>query len=182
VKLALVGELTESRLIRKFDQLDSYSFDKLVELMFAHLLALGLLTRIDMPKASKYAGKVMLYPEFIGFRMSQPDLYNLIAFVMNADRFPLRGKYPITLPYLRMRRVLSNIERGKPIDNDYHEMMLMIQRECKNLPARWMMYRRRLSEYDSLDRLQQQELTKLIRTHLRDAGRMQSDLHQILLK
>ena len=80
-------EITESRIIRQLYQAEQFDLEDVMERVFEHLLALQVLAQVRPDEAKKYCQTIVNNTNFDQFRTTQKDLYNLLALVVNADRY-----------------------------------------------------------------------------------------------
>ena len=181
--MELFKELNESRMYRRLGQLEGKSVHDIAERLFEHLLALQILCNTDMAYASRYADWMFKHPSFDGFRTSQPDLYNLIALVLNQDTYSylINTDTSVGIPEMRLRRNIRYIVNGKFDNNDYSQMMLIMQRRFDKLPKILISIRRQVSAWQTMDSSDQRTVVRRLLTQMREKG-MQSDLWQYLNK
>ena len=180
-QLNLIKELNEARLIRRLDRIDSKDIDELGRTLFNHLLALRLLHYEDRNAAAKYAKSIMRHPEFNGFRVTSPDIFNLVVFIQNKRRFADRIEIDnaLSIPEMRLRRNLREIENGKINENDYEKMMLILQRQLDGLGSAHYQLRRETYSYPKLPDNQKVQVIKRLLLLIRSPVFF-SDLHMIL--
>lgn len=179
--MKFLQDLNESRMYRRLGQLDGKSIHDIAERLFEHLLALQILANTDKSYATRYTRDMMKQPAFDGFRSSQSDLYNLIALVLNQETYSylIDNDTSVGLPEMRLRRNLIYMSNGKFDNNDYSQLMLMIQRRFDKLPKMLIALRRQISNWDSLNTSDQKTIVRRLLTQMREKG-MQSDLYQRL--
>lgn len=179
--LGFVKELHEARLIRRLDRIDGKDISELGRTLFNHLLALRLLHYEDPKAASKYAKEIMRHPEFNGFRITSPDIFNLVVFIQNKKRFADRIEIDdaLSVPEMRLRRNLRELEKGNIIANDYEKMMLILQRQLDGLGSAHYQLRRETNEYPKLPESQKVHVIKRLLLLIRNPVFF-SDLHVIL--
>lgn len=180
-RLNFIKELSESRLIRRLDRIDGKDINQLGRMLFNHLLALRLLHYEDPKSAAKYAKAIMRYPEFNGFRVTSPDIFNLVVFIQNKNRFADRIEIDsaLSVPEMRLRRNLREIENGKIKSNDYEQMMLILQRQLDGLGSAQYQLRRETNDYPKLPDSQKVQVIKRLLLLIRNPVFF-SDLHMIL--
>ena len=181
--MKFLQELNESRMYRALGQLEGKSVNDIAERLFEHLLALQIFCNEDRALASRYADWIMRQQQFDGFRNSQPDLYNLITLVLRQDRYShiLDTDNNVSIPELRLRRNLRQIARGGFDNNDYSQLMLMLQRKFDKLPKILISFRRQISDWKNLSPNQQTQTIRRLLTQMREKG-MQSDFYRHLSK
>lgn len=179
--LGFMKELHEARLIRRLDRIDGKDISELGRTLFNHLLALRLLHYEDAKAASKYARQIMRHPEFNGFRITSPDIFNLVVFIQNKKRFADRIEIDdaLSVPEMRLRRNLRELEKGNINANDYEKMMLILQRQLDGLGSAHYQLRRETNEYPKLPESQKVHVIKRLLLLIRNPVFF-SDLHVIL--
>ena len=178
--MEFIKELVESRMYRRLSQMKGKSVTDIANQMFNHLLMLRDLYELDKPKAMSYAQEIVNNLSFNGFRMSMPDLYNMIVMVMEQHKYAdhLFNDWKIVLPEMRIKRVFRDMASGNLNSRDFAQLMLILQRKMK-LDADQMRMRRMV---------QTPELTKSdyawMRKRLIQKTRraINSDLHEIYKK
>lgn len=174
-------ELNESRMYRRLAQMQGKDIHDIAERLFEHLLALQIFANENIDLASKYSKQIMTQQAFDGFRTSMPDVYNLIAVILNQSKYDhvVNPDPSIGIPELRMRRNLRDLSAKKFNNNDYSQMMLMLQRRFENLPKILFQLRRQISEWDSLSANSRKSIIRMLLTQMREKG-MQSDFYRQL--
>lgn len=179
--MKFIKELNEARLIRRLDRIDGKDIDELGRTLFNHLLALRLLYYEDTKAAAKYAKAIMRHPQFNGFRVTSPDIFNLVVFIQNKNRFAdkIEIDNALSVPEMRLRRNLREIENGKLNANDYEKMMLILQRQIDGLGSAHYQLRRETNGYPKLPTSQKIQVIKRLLLLIRNPVFF-SDLHMIL--
>lgn len=180
--MEFIRELNESRLFRKLEQISGRSMNRIAERLFEHLLALQIFANEDRGLAMKYADKIMQASGFEGFRTSQNDLYNLITLILNPTKYSylLADDTKYVIPELRLRRNLRDLQRGRFDNNDFSYMMLMLQREFKDIPRFLYILRRQISNWSRLRDQEKIDIVQRLLYQMREAGGMQSDFYVLL--
>ena len=180
-QLNLIKELNEARLIRRLDRINGKDIDELGRTLFNHLLGLRVLHYEDPKAAAKYAKAIMRHPQFNGFRVTSPDIFNLVVFIQNKNRFADRIEIDnaLSVPEMRLRRNLREIESGKINENDYEKMMLILQRQLDGLGSAHYQLRRETNSYPKLPDNQKVQVIKRLLLLVRNPVFF-SDLHMIL--
>lgn len=181
--MELFKELNESRMYRRLGQLEGKSVHDIAERLFEHLLALQILANTDKSLAADYAKTIMKQQQFDGFRTTMPDLYNLIALILNQDSYSylIKTDSSVGIPELRMRRNLRAIGNGEFDNNDYSQMMLMLQRRFESLPKILYQLRRQISDWKNVTPGNRKTIVRRLMTQMRERG-VQSDFYQHLDK
>ena len=176
-------ELAESRLYRRLGQLEGKTIHDIAERLFEHLLALQIFCNVNPGLAARYATEIMKLQSFDGFRTSQPDLYNLIVLIQKQSQYShiIDTDETVGIPELRLRRNLREIARGKFDNNDYSQMMLIMQRRFENLPQQLVALRRKISDWKQLSPGQRTSLINMLKLNMRERG-IQSDFYHHLVK
>jgi hypothetical protein len=174
--MEFLRELNESRMFRRLKQLTGQSVHDVAERLFEHLLFLQILAQENPSRASIYAREIMAQQQFDGFRTSRPDLYNLIALITNQDTYSyiINTDESVGIPIFRLRRNLRLIEQRKFNNNDYSQMMYMLQQRFDQLPARLFVLRRQISNWSRLSKTEKQSVLKQLKYQMRERG-IQSD-------
>lgn len=181
--MKFIAELNESRMFKRLKQLTGRNMSDVAERLFEHLLALQIFANQDRGTAQKYASQIMRMQHFDGFRTSQSDLYNLIALILNPTQYShvFADDTKYVIPELRLRRILRALERGNFDNNDYSQMMLILQREFKELPAYLLALRRQISNWQRLNDKEKADIAQRLLFNMRERG-MQSDFYVLLSK
>lgn len=176
--MKFLQELNESRMYRRLSQLNGKTIDSIGERLFEHLLALQILVNEDMLYAKKYADIIMSQQNFTGFRTSQPDLYNLISVILNQDKYShiVEPNPDVIIPELRLKRNLRDIAAGRFDNNDFSQLMLMLQRRLEKLPGQLIQLRRQISEWNRNPDREKYIVIHRMMQQMRERG-MQSDLY-----
>jgi hypothetical protein len=177
----LLRDLSESRLYKRLGQIEGMNIHAIAERLFEHLLALQILVHEDPVFAKKLATQLMKQQHFDGFRTSQSDLFNLISLVLNQETYShlIGVDSSVGIPELRLKRNLRDISNGKFSNNDYSNMMYLIQQRFKKLPDSLFALRRQTSDYKRLSKSNKTMLIKRLRLQMREQG-IQSELFQAL--
>jgi len=180
-QLNFIKELNEARLIRRLDRINGKDIDELGRTLFNHLLGLRVLYYEDPKAAAKYAKAIMRHPQFNGFRVTSPDIFNLVVFIQNKNRFADRIEIDnaLSVPEMRLRRNLREIENGKINESDYEKMMLILQRQLDGLGSAHYQLRRETNGYPKLPDNQKVQVIKRLLLLVRNPVFF-SDLHMIL--
>jgi type I site-specific restriction-modification system R (restriction) subunit len=171
-------EVTESRLIRRLEQVDGRRLDGLMEQLFEHLLALQVLAIQDPQEARRYVSGIVNNLNFPGFRQSQNDLYNLIVFVMKQSQYSdkIDANIEITIPEFNLKRNIREIADGRININDYNHMMLMIQRRYPTVGYRQANLRREIADYRALNSQSRRDLVQRLALLMRET-QVNSDMY-----
>lgn len=178
--MEFIKELVESRMYRRLSQMKGKDVTDIANQLFNHLLMLRDLYELDKAQAMKYAQTIVGNLNFNGFRMSMPDLYNMIVMVLEQRKYAdhLFNNWEITLPEMRIKRIFRDMASGNLNSRDFAQLMLILQRKM-DLNADQMRMRRMV---------QTPELTsgdyKWMRSRLIQITRrpINSDLHEIYKK
>ena len=179
--MEFIAELNESRMFKRLKQLTGRNMSDVAERLFEHLLALQIFANEDRGTAQKYASQIMRMQHFDGFRTSQSDLYNLITLILNPTQYShiFSDDTKYTIPELRMRRNLRALERGNFNNDDFSQMMLILQREFDSLPAYLLTLRRQISNWAKLSDKEKSDVAQRLLYQMRERG-MQSDFYILL--
>lgn len=179
--MKFLQEINESRLYRTLAQVDGKTTSELAERLFLHLIALQIMHHETPGTVRDYATQVMSRPQFDGFRTSQPDLWNLISLLMNQDRYEyaVAKTGTITLPELRLKRILRDMSNGSFNNNDFSHMMLMLQQQTPNMNGQLVSLRRHASNWQKLSDSERVAQKRLL-FRLMQEYTFNSDLHRLL--
>lgn len=171
-------EITESRIIRQLYQAEQFDLEDVMERVFEHLLALQVLAQVRPDEARKYCQTVVNNSNFDQFRTTQKDLYNLLALVVNADRYKntVNKNISISLPEFIIKRNLRSIAEGRIDLDDYNNMMMIIQRLYHRIGPRQANLRREISDWSNLSRQNRMSIIDQLLMLMRERV-MNSDLY-----
>ena len=179
--MEFIQELNESRMFKRLKQLTGRNMSDVAERLFEHLLALQIFANEDRGTAEKYAAQIMRMQHFDGFRTSQSDLFNLIALILNPSQYShiFADDTKYVIPELRLRRILRSLERGSFNNDDFSQMMLILQREFTELPAYLITLRRQISNWKRYSDREKADIVQRLMYMMRERG-MQSDFYVLL--
>jgi|GEM_PF-4683002 len=142
--MEFIKDITEARMYRRLGQLAGKNVSELASQTFTHLLMLRSLYDLDKPKAVKYAKEIVNNLNFNGFRASMPDLYNMLVMIIEQHKYAdkLFNNWEITVPEMRIKRVIRSMSQGDLDSNDFAQLMLILQRKFPNLDGDQMRMRR----------------------------------------
>jgi hypothetical protein len=181
--MEFLQEINESRLYRRLIQVDGKHVNDIAERLFEHLLALQIMCNVDIDRASRIAEKIMSQQQFDGFRVSQPDLFNLIVLVLRQEQYShlIDTDVSVGIPELRLRRNLRLIASKKFDNNDFGYMMLMLQRRFEKLPKMLITLRRQISDWQNINPNEHKQIIRRLLWQMRERG-IQSDFYRDLSK
>lgn len=177
-------ELDESRMWKQIKQLNGLKMSKIGEYAFEQLLALQILAQSDPVYAAYQAAQIMKLQNFDGFRVSQPDLYNVLCILLKPEQFDdrIEQDVKIVMPELRLKRNLRAIAKGNFNNSDYSYMMLMLQREMQDyLPAPLIQLRRQASTWDRIVPSDRNTISDRLMLQMREKG-FQNEYYERLRK
>lgn len=176
----LFQEITESRMLRRLEQFQGKKVRDIAESLFEHLLALQILAHDNPKTAARYADSVMQQAHFDGFRITQPDLYNLIVMILQQDKYSdrLLNDRSIVIPELRLKRNLREIASGRIDNDDFSQLMMTLQYRISGLNNQLVSIRRAASEWDRLSPKEKDNVRNLLKQQMRTYS-IDSDLFQI---
>lgn len=147
--MEFIKDIIESRMYRRLEQVKGTDVETLAGLVFDHMLMLRVLYYIDKSKATDYARNTISQQNFKGFRQSMTDMYNLITLVMKQHQYAdkLFNNWDITIPELRLKRVLRAVADGEMDETDYNQLLMILQRRFKNLSGDQMWLRRLVQDW-----------------------------------
>jgi len=178
--MEFIKQLTDSRIYRRLDQIQGTNIATLSGLIFDHLIMLRVLYYIDKPKAVNYANDIMANQNFTSFRASMPDLYNLLVLVIQQKDFAdkIFNDWDIVVPELRVKRVLRTLASGDIDNDDFDQLLMLLQRRFKKLTGDQMWMRRLVGDWKRRTRTDKHiVLTRLLQTVRRPTN---SDLYMLL--
>ena len=182
--MKFLQEIIESRMYRRLDMIKGTDVGTIADMLFDHLIMLRLLYYIDKPAAMRYARDTMANPSFNGYRQSMPDLYNFITFVINQRQFAdkLFNDWDITIPELRLKRMLRSIADGDLDEVDNNALLMLVQRRLKGLSADQIWARRLVQDW--IPKYANRQDRKNLITRLLQAVRrpISTDLYMQLMK
>jgi hypothetical protein len=181
-KFEFLDSLTEARMLRHLSSVKGEDVNAIASKLFSHLLALRILVAEDAEDGKQYASDTLQYSSFKTFKVSMPDLYNLIVLVTKQYEYAdtLFNDWALTLPEMRLRRVLRDLASGAKDQNDFNELMLIMQRKL-SLSSVQIQTRRAVSDYDELSPSIKAALIRRLLIEMRVDG-PQSDLYIALQK
>lgn len=165
--MEFIKELVEARMYRKLESVKGTDVQTLAGLMFDHMLMLKLLYYIDKPKAVQYAKNTMAFQNFKGFRQSQTDLYNIITLITEQKKYAdkLFNNWDITLPELRLKRLLRDMGNGDLNERDFSQTMMILQRRFKGLKGDQLWMRRIAQEWNKQSpSVKRSAMTRILQT------------------
>ena len=107
--------LSEARIFKRLDLLKGTSADDIAIMMLNMILALIIIWHEDNNKAKRYTQVMMQDPYFVGFKTTQTDLYNALVLLLRQEKYSnkIRTNYNISLPELRLKRVMRYLSQGR---------------------------------------------------------------------
>ena len=179
--MEFIRELVEARMYRKLDSIKGTDVITLAGLLFDHLLMLKIMYYIDKPKAVKYAQNTMSFQNFKGFRQSQTDLYNIITLIMEQKKYAdkLFNNWDITIPELRLKRILREMGNGNVDEQDFSNFMMILQRRFKKLKGDQIWMRRIAQDWNKqTPATRRTAMTRMLQTVRRPIN---TDLYMIFM-
>ena len=159
--------VSEAKVIRRHSDLGRFSFPEVTERIYISFLALTLLRAMDQGKAftKTYADQTLGYGTFDKVRMTQNDLYNMLAIVTgdpditkklkNKDQAQaMRQRQPV--PVMAVRRYLRSFDEP-------FKFLTQLERALGITDANYRNLRRAIADYKNLDsRTQTRASAKLL--------------------
>lgn len=169
-------------MLRHLSSVKGEDVNDIASRMFSHLLALRILVAEDPSAGKKYAQETLQYSSFKTFKISMTDLYNLIVLVVQQYDYAstLFNDWDLTVPEMRLRRVLRSLAQGDKDQNDFDELMLIMQRKLA-LSSIQIQTRRAVSDWNSLTDSTKAGVIRRLLIEMRTEG-AQSDLYIALRK
>jgi hypothetical protein len=174
-------EINEARMTKRLDDFRGESANTVAQILFDNLLALQILAQTKPNRAADYARDVMTQQQFDRWRINQPDLYNLIVLVLNQDKYSdiiLQNKN-IVVPELRFKRNIREIASGRIDNQDFTQLMLILQNRISGISGYQANVRRAAGDWDSLTASEQQIQIRNLLQHM-NTYRFNSDLYTAL--
>ena len=158
--------VSEGRVIRKFSDLQRYTFPELTERIYLSFLALALMSQHDdtLPFVQSYADQTMAKGTFDQVRMINNDLANMMAIVSGDPDITkklknknqaqaMRQRQPV--PVMALRRYLRTWE-------EHYKNLTQLERALNITDANYKNVRRAVANYNRLDsRTQAQTVSRL---------------------
>lgn len=181
-ELKLINTLTESRLFRTKQNMDSLNVSDAGELAFAYLMQLNMFNKDYefAPLAKEYATRTIAYRNFDYFRTSATDLYATIHRLMGkgieyADPRDKIAHGRINLKKQDLLRYLQHIGAGKSDAGFEQRMLLRFQRDLNVQDGMLKSMRRLIGDWDNLNQNQKALVTTRMMQYTR-AKAMRSEL------
>jgi hypothetical protein len=183
-KFEFFSELKEARIFKNLNLVDGTEADDLAILMLNMFFALNFIWHEDRASAVKYARNIMSQPGFKGFRTTQPDMYNAITLLLHQEKYADRliTRYDITIPELRIKRILRDMSGGRVDEDDYHQLFLLMMRTIKGVSSDHQRVRRQLRRYDEMSSFDKIRNLRWLMLQMRTGKARYSDLYPMLQK
>ena len=183
-KFEFFSELKEARIFKNLNLVDGTKADDLAILMLNMFFALNFIWHEDRASAVKYARNIMSQPGFKGFRTTQPDLYNAITLLLHQEKYSdkLITRYDITIPELRIKRILRDMSGGRVDEDDYHQLFLLMMRTTKGVSSDHQRARRQLRRYDEMTSFDKIRNLRWLMLQMRTGKARYSDMYPMLQK
>ncbi len=172
-------DIVESRMYYRLEQLHGKRVDDLASSLFSCLLMLKILWYVESKAAQTYTKNIIQNISFDRFRTTMPDLYNILVVVMRQHKYAdmLYNDWNIIVPELRIKRILRQLSVGELDENDYDQLLMILQRQFKNLSSDQIKIRRIVSSWKaSPDREHRYAIDRLLLIMRRPTN---SDLYMI---
>jgi hypothetical protein len=183
-KFEFFGELQEARIFKNLNLVDGTKADELGLLLVNMFFALNFIWHEDRASAVKYARNIMSQPGFKGFRTTQPDMYNAITLLLHQEKYSdkLITRYDITIPELRIKRILRDMSGGRVDEDDYHQLFLLMMRTIKGVSSDHQRVRRQLRRYDEMSSFDKIRNLRWLMLQMRTGKARYSDMYPMLQK
>jgi hypothetical protein len=183
-KFEFFSELSEARIFKNLNLVDGTKADDLAILMLNMFFALNFIWHEDRASAIKYARNIMSQPGFKGFRTTQPDMYNAITLLLHQEKYADRliTRYDITIPELRIKRILRDMSGGRVDEDDYHQLFLLMMRTIKGVSSDHQRVRRQLRRYDEMSSFDKIRNLRWLMLQMRTGKARYSDMYPMLQK
>ena len=160
--------VSEAKVIRRHSDLSRFSFPEITERIYLSFLALTLLRSTEQGKAftKTYADQTLGYGTFDRVRMTQNDLYNMLAIVTGDPDITkklknknqaqaMRQRQPV--PVMAVRRYLRSFDEP-------YKFLTQMERALGITDANYRNLRRAIADYKNLDSKTKKRVTdKLLR-------------------
>ena len=177
-KYDFIENLEESRTFKRLSLVRGMTVDEIAIKVLNFLLALKVLYHEDKKQASRYAQQLVNQQSYSGFKTSQPDLYNVLVLVFKKDQYSdLIGTSTVILPELRIKRNLRNMASGRVDERDYNELLIMMLRRLKGVESLHWRLRRRIAEYDKLEKQDKAHIMRYLMLLMRKGEQIYPDLY-----
>ena len=177
-KYDFIENLEESRTFKRLSLVRGMTVDEIAIKVLNFLLALKVLYHEDKKQASRYAQQLVNQQSYSGFKTSQPDLYNVLVLVFKKDQYSdLIGASTVILPELRIKRNLRNMASGRVDERDYNELLIMMLRRLKGVESLHWRLRRRIAEYDKLEKQDKAHIMRYLMLLMRKGEQIYPDLY-----
>jgi len=176
--LEFIQQLEESRTFKRLSLVHGMTVDEIAIKVLNFLLALKVLYYEDQKQASRYAQQLVNQQSYTGFKTSQPDLYNVLVLVFKQDQYSnLIKTSNVILPELRIKRNLRNMAAGNLDERDYNELLIMMLRRLKGVESLHWRLRRRIAEYDKLEKQDKAHIMRYLMLLMRKGEQIYPDLY-----
>jgi hypothetical protein len=159
--------VSEAKVIRRHSDLGRFTFPEVTERIYLSFLALTLLRSMDHSKAftKTYADQTLGYGTFDKVRMTQNDLYNMLAIVTGDPEITkklknknqaqaMRQRQPV--PVMAVRRYLRSFDEP-------YKFLTQLERALGITDANYRNLRRAIADYSNLgDKTKKQAKDKLL--------------------
>jgi len=174
-------EINEARMNKRLDSFRGESVNAIAHILFDHLVALQIVANEDPDRAANYARDVMSQQQMDRFRINQPDLYNLIVLVLQQDQYSdlLLQDKNIAIPELRLKRNLREIASGRIDNQDYTQMLIVLQNRISGISGYQANCRRAAGDWADLTRSERRVQIRNLLQHM-NTYRFNSDLYSML--
>lgn len=183
-KFEFFSELKEARVFKSLNLVDGTKADDLGLLLVNMFFALNFIWHEDRSAAISYARNIMSQPAFKGFRTTQPDMYNTIVLLLHQEKYSDRliTRYDITIPELRIKRILRDMASGRVDEDDYHQLFLLLMRTIKGWTSDHQRARRQLHLYDEMSSFDKIRNLRWLMLEMRKGKARYSDMYPMLQK
>jgi len=183
-KFEFFGELKEARVFKNLNLVDGTKADELGLLLVNMFFALNFIWHEDRASAMAYARRMMSQPGFKGFRTTQPDMYNAIVLLLHQEKYSdkIITRYDITIPELRIKRILRDMSGGRVDEDDYHQLFLLMMRTIKGWTSDHQRARRQLRRYDEMTSFDKIRNLRWLMLQMRTGKVRYSDMYPMLQK
>jgi len=174
--------LSEARIFKRLDLLKGTSADDIAIMMLNMILALIIIWHEDNNKAKRYTQVMMQDPYFVGFKTTQTDLYNALVLLLRQEKYSnkIRTNYNISLPELRLKRVMRYLSQGRYDKDEMYQLLTLIYRNIKGITGEHHRMRRQFAFYDNLSNEDKIRNLRWLMLQLRSGKARYSDIYPML--
>jgi len=179
--------ITEARMFRRQYQLNDEKFVNIIGRIYTHILALELLSYMNLKAAADYSKNIMKFQDWTnGFRPQASDLYNLLIVILDKDRFKdiISGYKDVSLPEMRIKRFFRSMIAQQPDHNDFQNLNVVLYQRLhiSSHPrsSEFIYLRKQVLSWENLDHGDRKRVVQKFEVAMREYGNPGSDLLTVL--